>query len=104
MTLKPIFAWYDIWIGAFWDQAKRRLYIFPIPMLGVVIQFSPKAPMIEHTRLLPCPFCGGVPDIAIEPETEESPRGYLIVCSDCLMTTATNSDRAYTVSKWNRRP
>lgn len=31
MTIKPIFAWYDIWIGTFWDQAKRRLYIFPVP-------------------------------------------------------------------------
>lgn len=40
MTIKPIFAWYDLWVGAFWDQAKRRLYIFPLPMLGVVIQFA----------------------------------------------------------------
>lgn len=41
MTVKPIFAWYDMWVGAFWDSAKRRLYIFPVPMLGVVIQFPP---------------------------------------------------------------
>ena len=39
MSIKPIFAWYDLWIGAFWDQAKRRLYLFPVPMFGVVIQF-----------------------------------------------------------------
>jgi hypothetical protein len=39
MTVRPIFAWYDLWIGAFWDAAKRRLYIFPVPTLGVVIQF-----------------------------------------------------------------
>lgn len=39
MSIRPIFAWYDLWIGAFWDQAKRRLYIFPVPMLGVVIDF-----------------------------------------------------------------
>jgi hypothetical protein len=38
-TIKPIFAWYDLWVGAFWDAAKRRLYIFPVPMFGVVIQF-----------------------------------------------------------------
>lgn len=41
MSIKPIFAWYDLWVGAFWDGAKRRLYVFPIPMLGVVIQFPP---------------------------------------------------------------
>lgn len=37
MKIKPMFAWYDMWVGAFWDAKKRRLYIFPVPMLGVVI-------------------------------------------------------------------
>ena len=32
--IKPIFAWYDLWIGAYWDQAKRRLYVLPLPRLG----------------------------------------------------------------------
>lgn len=40
MTIKPIFAWYDLWIGAFWDAAKRRLYVFPVPMFGLLIQFD----------------------------------------------------------------
>lgn len=39
MTIKPLFAWYDFWVGAFWDRKLRRLYILPIPMVGVVIQF-----------------------------------------------------------------
>ncbi len=40
--MKLIFAWYDFWVGWFWDRQKRRLYIFPIPMIGLMIQFKPK--------------------------------------------------------------
>jgi len=33
-------AWWDLWVGAYWDRAKRRLYILPVPMVGVCIQFQ----------------------------------------------------------------
>jgi hypothetical protein len=42
MTIKPIFAWYDLWIGVFIDAPKRRVYVFPLPCLGVVIQLEAK--------------------------------------------------------------
>jgi len=42
MRLELIFAWYDIWIGAFWDSKKRYLYIFPIPMFGIILKFKSK--------------------------------------------------------------
>lgn len=35
-----VFAWYDIWIGAFWDRQKRKLYILPLPCIGVVLNFG----------------------------------------------------------------
>lgn len=38
MTIRPLFAWYDFWIGGFWARKKRRLYLM-IPFVGVVIQF-----------------------------------------------------------------
>jgi hypothetical protein len=41
-SVNLIFAWYDLWIGAYWDKKQRRLYILPIPCVGVVIQFKPK--------------------------------------------------------------
>ena len=42
MTIKPVFAWYDLWIGAFWDRKARKLYLM-IPMVGIVIQFKAKS-------------------------------------------------------------
>lgn len=41
MRIRPIFAWYDLWVGAFWDRERRRLYLLPLPCIGVVIQFGP---------------------------------------------------------------
>ena len=40
MKAEIIFAWYDFWIGLFWDRKKHWLYIFPIPMVGIVLKFA----------------------------------------------------------------
>lgn len=37
--ITPIFAWYDMWVGFFWDEERRILYFFPIPMFGFKIKF-----------------------------------------------------------------
>jgi hypothetical protein len=44
MTVRPIFAWYDLWVGVFVDRPGRRVYVFPVPMFGLLIQFP------EHPR------------------------------------------------------
>lgn len=33
--VKFIFAWYDLWVGLFWDTEQKYVYFFPIPMFGV---------------------------------------------------------------------
>jgi hypothetical protein len=40
VTVRPIFAWYDLWIGVFIDRAKRRVYVFPLPCLGLVVEWG----------------------------------------------------------------
>lgn len=42
--VRPVLAWYDIWVGLYWDRAKRRLYILPLPMVGVFVQFGGNHP------------------------------------------------------------
>lgn len=40
MWIKPIFRWYDCWIGVFIDTKQRVVYVFPIPMFGLKVSFK----------------------------------------------------------------
>jgi hypothetical protein len=40
MKIRPVLAWYDLWVGAYWDARKRRLYLLPVPCLGLVLDFG----------------------------------------------------------------
>jgi hypothetical protein len=35
MSVQVFFAWYDFWIGAYYDRDARALYICPLPMLVI---------------------------------------------------------------------
>lgn len=34
----------DAWIGAFWSRAKKRLYLLPLPCLGIVLDWAEEKP------------------------------------------------------------
>jgi len=57
MKVRPIFAWYDFWVGFFWDRTKRRLYFFPLPMFGLVFEFAHQCPLLYN-----CTECGEEPE------------------------------------------
>lgn len=40
MKISPIFTWERFWIGVRLDRARCRVIFFPVPMLGIVIQFG----------------------------------------------------------------
>lgn len=52
MKVRFLFAWYDAWIGAYWDRQNRRLYVLPIPFFGVVLDFGKPDPAVEEARAL----------------------------------------------------
>ena len=39
MRIRLVLAWYDLWIGAYWDRASRTLYLM-VPMIGVAIELD----------------------------------------------------------------
>lgn len=49
MRARPIFAWYDLWVGIFIDIKGRKVYIFPIPMIGIIISWSPQMRLYHFT-------------------------------------------------------
>lgn len=51
MKLKLIFAWYDLWVGLFYDRNKNWLYILPIPMLGIIVKFPQKRYWLVSKRI-----------------------------------------------------
>lgn len=46
MKVQLIFAWYDLWVGVFWDRKNRWLYIFLLPTVGVILKF----PSVEEEQ------------------------------------------------------
>ena len=34
--VRPVFAWYDLYVGAYWSRKRRTLYLM-LPMIGVAL-------------------------------------------------------------------
>jgi hypothetical protein len=41
MRLRVFWAWYDLWVGAYWDRKARILYICPFPTVVISISRHP---------------------------------------------------------------
>jgi hypothetical protein len=40
MHIRLELAWWEFWVGVFWDRRSRTLKVLPVPMIGVAIQFG----------------------------------------------------------------
>lgn len=38
--IKPVVAWYDLWMGFYWDRKKHRLYVMVLPCLGFYVEWD----------------------------------------------------------------
>lgn len=42
IEISLIFAWYDFWVGIYYNKRNRCIYIFPLPMCGIRIRLPAK--------------------------------------------------------------
>lgn len=40
MRVRVFWAWYDIWIGVYWNRKARTLYLILIPTLVLALEFK----------------------------------------------------------------
>jgi len=38
--IRGLIAWYNLWIGAYWDRKKKRPYLMLLPCIGFVFDWS----------------------------------------------------------------
>ncbi len=44
MKVGLVAAWYDLWIGAYYDRKAARLYVLPLPCLGFWVSLREEKP------------------------------------------------------------
>jgi hypothetical protein len=40
MRIRFFFAWYDLWVGAYWSSKSRTLYVCPLPCCVLALEFG----------------------------------------------------------------
>lgn len=50
VKFRAFFAWFDFWIGAYYDVGHRTLYICPLPMCVLRFEFTGAMDESKHRR------------------------------------------------------
>lgn len=40
MRIRPVFRWYDFWVGVFVDTERKCAYVMLVPMFGFKIELT----------------------------------------------------------------
>ena len=40
MKVRLFFEWFDMWVGVYWSKESRTLYICPLPMVVLALEFK----------------------------------------------------------------
>jgi hypothetical protein len=40
VKIRPVLAWFDFWVGVYVDREKRRVYVLPLPCIGIRIEWG----------------------------------------------------------------
>lgn len=52
MKLKAFFAWFDFWVGLYWNWKKRVLYLVPFPTIVFGFGENEKDISVDKTTVL----------------------------------------------------
>lgn len=52
MQVHLFFAWFDFWVGVYYDRRNRRVYILPLPMIGLMLEWGRAAPVVRERQWL----------------------------------------------------
>jgi hypothetical protein len=75
MSIRIFIAWYDFWVGFYYDRKDQTLYVCLIPMVVIAFEFMPYYQIIGGYTGSVIGYCVG-PD-AVEQVLEEEPRAKL---------------------------
>jgi len=51
VKIRPIFRWYDLWVGLYIDRERRRGFLMVLPCLGFLIEWPERRGEGEKERV-----------------------------------------------------